>query len=123
LRANPAYEIKGLAAVLYVKDLAAALAYYRDRLGFTVRFTWGEPPYYACLNLGDADLHLNTYAPVGKSIVYIFCTGVDALHADLAARGANVTQLPATEAYGMREFSVMDPDGHTLAFGEPWKSD
>jgi uncharacterized glyoxalase superfamily protein PhnB len=83
----------------------------------------GDPPYYACLNRGDADIHLNTYAPAGKSIVCIFCTGVDALHADLAARGANITRLPATEPYGMREFNVSDADGHTLVFGEPWKMD
>lgn len=120
---SPAFEIKGLAAVLYVRDFAASLAYYREKLGFSGDFIWGSPPYYACLNRGDADIHLNPYAPAGKSIVCIFCKGVDALHADLAARGANITQPPATEAYGMREFNVTDLDGHRLVFGEPWKSD
>lgn len=123
MRESAAFQIKGMAAVLYVKDFAASLAYYREKLGFDGDFIWGEPPYYACLHLGDADIHLNSYAPVGTSIVCIFCSGVDALHAELAARGANITQLPTTEAYGMREFNVTDPNGHRLVFGEPWKND
>jgi len=115
---GPAFQITGLAAVLYVKDMAAALAYYRDKLGFTVQFTWADPPLYVCLCLGDAAIHLNTRAPVATSIVCIFCKGVDALHDELAARGANIARPPATEPYGMREFVVTDLDGHSLVFGE-----
>jgi uncharacterized glyoxalase superfamily protein PhnB len=115
---SPAFQVTGLAAVLYVKDMPAALAYYRDTLGFTVKFTWRDPPQYVCLGLGDASVHLSTYAPVAKSIVCIFCMGVDALHDQLAAHGANITQPIKDEPYGMREFEVCDPDGHRLVFGQ-----
>jgi catechol 2,3-dioxygenase-like lactoylglutathione lyase family enzyme len=54
---GPAFQITGHATVLYVKDLPVALAYYRDKLGFTGEFIWGDPPYYACLCLGDAAIH------------------------------------------------------------------
>ena len=114
---SPTFQITGLAAVLYVKDMSAALAYYRDRLGSSVTFTWGDPPQYVCLELGDAAVHLSTYAPVAKSIVCIFCKGVDALHDKLAARGADITRPIKNEPYGMREFDVTDADGRRLVFG------
>jgi catechol 2,3-dioxygenase-like lactoylglutathione lyase family enzyme len=116
---DPAFQITGHATVLYVKDLPAALAYYRDKLGFTGEFVWGDPPYYACLCRGDAAIHLNSsLPPAAVSVVCIFCKGVDALHDDLATRGASITRETTTHPYGMRDFIVTDPDGHQLIFGQ-----
>ena len=119
---DQAFQVTGLAAVVHVKDMAAALACYRDKLGFTVKFTWEEPPQYVCLELGEAAVHLSTYQPVAPLIVCIFCKGVDALHGQLVARGANITREMTTHPYGMRDFIVTDPDGHSLVFGEGVKS-
>ena len=116
---GPAFAVTGLAAVLHVKDMPAALDYYRDKLGFEVKFSWEEPPRYACLELGDASVHLNAYVPpAATSIVCIFCKGVDALRDDLAARGANITRELVNHPYGMRDFVVTDLDGHELVFGQ-----
>jgi uncharacterized glyoxalase superfamily protein PhnB len=113
------FQVTGLAAVLHVKDMATALAYYRDKLGFAVTFTWENPPRYVCLCLDDAAIHLNAYVPpTGPSHVAIFCKGVDALYAQLIARGTKITDPIADEPYGMRDFVVTDPDGHRLVFGQ-----
>jgi uncharacterized glyoxalase superfamily protein PhnB len=117
--AEPAFQITGHATVLHVKDMATALPYYRDTLGFAVQYTWEEPPRYVCLYLGDAAIHLNSYMPPAAPVlVCIFCKGVDALHDDLHARGANITREMTTHPYGMRDFVVTDPDGHQLIFGQ-----
>ena len=43
-----------------------------------------------------------------------------ALHAELAARGAEIVYGPMVQAaYGMEEFAVRDGDGHVLGFGQP----
>jgi uncharacterized glyoxalase superfamily protein PhnB len=116
---DPAFQVTGHATVLHVTDMQAALAYYRDKLGFSVQFTWEDPPRYVCLCLGDAAVHLNSYQPpAATSVVCIFCKGVDALHDDLAARGAKITRPVQDEPYGMREFAVTDLDGHQLIFGQ-----
>jgi uncharacterized glyoxalase superfamily protein PhnB len=116
---EPAFVITGHATVLYVKDLQTALDYYRDKLGFTGDFIWGSPSYYACLSRGDAAIHLNSsYPPKATSIICIFCKGLDALHDDLAARGATISRETMTHPYGMRDFIVTDPDGHQLIFGQ-----
>jgi catechol 2,3-dioxygenase-like lactoylglutathione lyase family enzyme len=116
---EPTFQVTGHASVLYVKDMAASLAYYRDKLGFTVRFSWEDPPRYACLSLGEAAVHLNSYLPpAATAVVCIFCTGVDALHDALAARGAAISSGLTTHPYGMRDFIVTDPDGHQLIIGQ-----
>jgi len=117
--AEAAFRLTALAPVLHVKDMPAALAYYRDKLGFNVTFSWKEPPRYVCLRLDDVSIHLNFYVPpAGPSHVAIFCKGVDALYAQFAARGVAITEPITNEPYGMREFVVTDLDGHRLVFGQ-----
>ncbi len=116
---DPEFQITGHASILHVKDMAAALAYYRDVLGFTVSFSWDDPPHYVCLCLGDCAIHLNAYEPPAcPSRVAIFCKGIDALYAQLAARGANIVEPIDDRPYGMRDFAITDADGHRLIFGQ-----
>jgi predicted enzyme related to lactoylglutathione lyase len=50
---------------------------------------------------------------------YFWCIGVDGLHAELAANGAEIVYGPEDqEHYGMREFAIKDIDGYMLAFAE-----
>jgi len=34
---------------VFVSDLAAAIDFYTQKLGFTLAFTWGDPPRLAAL--------------------------------------------------------------------------
>lgn len=115
-------EINGFAAVLGVADVGAAVAHYRDVLGFAVEFTWAEPPNYAGLRLGEACLHLAQSTRGTPSRVCFFCSGLDGLFRQLADHGAKITQPITVEPYNMREFWVADLDGNELIFGEPTRS-
>lgn len=116
---DQAFAITGHATVLHVTDMPTALAYYRDKLGFTVTFGWEDPPRYVCLCLGDCAIHLNSYVPPpAPSHVAIFCKGIDALYDQLATRGVAMTEPIGDRDYGMRDFAVTDSDGHRLVFGQ-----
>ena len=116
---DPAFTIIGHATVLHVKDMALSLAYCRDKLGFAVTFSWEDPPRYVCLCLGDCAIHLNAYTPpTASSHVAIFCKGINALYDELTARRVAIAVSIADWPYGMRDFSVDDPDGHRLDFGQ-----
>jgi uncharacterized glyoxalase superfamily protein PhnB len=114
-------ELCAVAPVFVVKDLPRAVEHYRDVLGFAVRFTYGEPVLYTGVERDALVLHLQaagrTKRQPGQSSVYVFVSDVDALHAELKAKGALVQGEPQDYPYGMRDFSINDPDGNQLSFG------
>ena len=111
--------VVGAATVFRVSDVAASTAYYRDVLGFTVTFEFGKPIYYVCLQRDEAALHLNNKSPQqpGNGALCLFVRDVDAVHAELARRGAKIPKPPQDYAYGMRDFDVYDPDGNRITVG------
>ena len=62
----------------------------------------------------DGDPHASTAWPV---IFYFYPEDVAALYDRVRDRGFEPTLLKDT-IYGMREFSLQDPDGHMLSFGQ-----
>ena len=44
---NPSKPVLGVAEPqLFVSDIRASRGFYREKLGFQVRFVYGEPPFY-----------------------------------------------------------------------------
>jgi catechol 2,3-dioxygenase-like lactoylglutathione lyase family enzyme len=113
--------LNGAATVFTVRDIAASAEQYRKALGFAVTFEYGAPLFYVCLCRDKVNLHLSaargTKNIPGNGSVCIFVDDVDAVYADLVARGANVLKPPQDYDYGMRDFDVADLDGNQLTFG------
>jgi catechol 2,3-dioxygenase-like lactoylglutathione lyase family enzyme len=111
----------GAATVFTVRDIAKSIKHYRDLLGFTATFQYGNPTFYACLCRDEVALHLlsahETKRLPGNGGICVFVKDVDAVHAELAARGATVVKPPQNYDYGMRDFDVVDLDGNQLTFG------
>jgi uncharacterized glyoxalase superfamily protein PhnB len=111
----------GAATVFVVSNITKSIEHYRDALGFTVTFSYGNPTSYACLGRDEVPLHLlaahQTKRLPGNGGICVFVKDVDFVHADLASRGANVIKEPQNYDYGMRDFDVVDLDGNHLTFG------
>jgi catechol 2,3-dioxygenase-like lactoylglutathione lyase family enzyme len=93
----------GAATVFVVADVAKSTEHYRDVLGFTVTFEYGTPTFYVCLCRDDVALHLlaagqNRRQP-GNGGICIFVRDVDAVYAELAARGARIVKPPQDYDY------------------------
>ena len=105
---------------LEVSDLAPAVAFLRDVLGFEVEVD--EPDMGLVLLRRDAvGLALVRSATPGvnaTTAAYIGVTGVDALHGQCVARGARIVTGLADHPWGLRDFVVEVPGGHRLALGE-----
>jgi catechol 2,3-dioxygenase-like lactoylglutathione lyase family enzyme len=113
--------IVGAATVFVVRDMTKSVPYYRDVLGFTLTFEYGSPTFYVCLCRDEVALHLlaeqKTRRLAGNGGICVFVRDVDAVHAELAGRGARIVKPPQDYDYGMRDFDVVDPDGNQLVFG------
>ena len=103
---------------LPVHDVAAAVGFYTEKLGFTRGFLWGSPPTLAGVNLGNVSVHLEQGEPApGKASVYFVVDDVDELYAFHAKNGV-ATEPPTDTPWGLREYELRDGDGYTLRFGQ-----
>jgi uncharacterized glyoxalase superfamily protein PhnB len=101
--------------ILRVEDMARALRYYVDVLGFT-NAEWGSEAF-TCVTRDGASIYLcrgdqgqpGTWAWIGIE-------DVDALYAEYLASGATILHPPENFPWAL-EMKVGDPDGHVLRFG------
>jgi catechol 2,3-dioxygenase-like lactoylglutathione lyase family enzyme len=114
------------APVLRVADLPRSIAFYRDRLGFSLDFVYEG--FYASVSRDGAHLHLQCGAPAPRDQaafeqqealdVCLVVQGLAALSAAFVATGVPFTVSPRQMPYG-EEFYVRDPDGYVLGFVQP----
>lgn len=123
-------QIEGISPFFIVKDAAAALAFYRDRLGFDVTFQEpADEPFFGIVRRGGAMIMVKavgvdplpncTREPMARWDAYLFVPDPDGLAAEFAARGVEFAAPLENTHDGLRGFELMDPDGHVLFFGRP----
>ena len=121
-----------LTPMLNVSNIEASLAFYRDALGFEVvspaelvsEWRWatigaGAVELMLSESGGCSGLEQGTDPHADESwptIFYFYPQDLDALHRQATAAGYAPQEIKIT-CYGMREFSLQDPDGHMLSFG------
>jgi predicted enzyme related to lactoylglutathione lyase len=111
--------VRSHATVLQVPDVPAALAWFRDVLGFEVE-PYEDGSQYGYAQRGGVSFHVSVPGS-GLWSAYVYVDDVEALHAELVDRGAEIVQPPTDKGYGMRDLLVRGPGGHVLAFGQPLK--
>jgi catechol 2,3-dioxygenase-like lactoylglutathione lyase family enzyme len=109
-------KLTGATPVLPVTDVAAAVAFYADRLGFSLAFEQG--PYAGVLRDGVM-VHLDGAAYKGAGLVTcrLETEGIDELFAVLEPAGVVDPDEPIhTMPWGARQFSVLDDSGNRITF-------
>jgi catechol 2,3-dioxygenase-like lactoylglutathione lyase family enzyme len=118
-----------------VPDVVGTAEYYQDVLGFQITGYWdGErasvetepPPVFGIVERDQVQIFFNqaghasprTGRAAGAYDAYLRVRGLDALAAELRARGAEILDGPEERSYGQRELVVRDCNGLILAFGE-----
>jgi catechol 2,3-dioxygenase-like lactoylglutathione lyase family enzyme len=114
----PDIECEKAHAGLSAEDIDAAVRFYTEKLGFTLAFTWGEPPTFAGVNLGKVQMFLQKGAPDPKGCsVYFVVDDADALYEFHRANGVEIVEAPADREYAIRDYIVRDLNGYYLIFG------
>ena len=121
-------KLRTIAPQFVVPDVVKTAEYYRDRLGFTIRGYWKDPPVYSIVARDGVEIHFgkgDTDVPQGNVMrreggldAYIFVSGVDALFEDFRQRQADIIQEPIDTEIGQREMVIRDCNGFVVAFGD-----
>ena len=119
-------RIKDVAPILLVRDVKASASFFEQKLGFTIDFLHGLPPFYGSVSRDGVQLHLRfvhetVFAEIARREESLICASfqvenVQALFAEFRARGVEFTQLLTKEAWGGTDFQVQDPDGNAISF-------
>ena len=112
--------------MIFVTDIKASCDFYTAKLGFSVVFTYGEPPFYGQVQRDGAKLNLRRVeAPVidpqlrdSEDLVSAAITLDDAkpLFLEYQASGVDFHQRLRIEPWGARTFIVRDLDGNLILF-------
>ena len=110
-----------IAAMLPVRDIEAAAAFYVDVLGFEKTFQNGDPVGFMILQRDAAELHLTlqpNHKPAPFNVAHMMVSDVDALYALCVAQGLRIIKSLANKDYGLRAFVFEDRDGNRIDVGQ-----
>lgn len=130
--------LKRISPLLQVKDLEASVGFYTGKLGF--REAWRDEGGFSILCRDECEIYLaqkerevdlrnQTARSMGDGFaaydLHIHCAPatIDTLWAEYRAAGVPMPSCfdggPISRDYGIRDFSVIDPDGYDIVFGAP----
>lgn len=119
-RAIPFFNVR---PILPVQNVPESMAFYRDRLGFSIDYVGGEPPDFAIMSRGEWSterviIHLRrSEVPAAVHVYIMLGPYIDRLHDEYRAAGVTITLPPTWQPWGMREFGIEDNSGHQITFG------
>ena len=124
--------IAATAAELFVADIEASCTFFTQKLGFSVVFVYGKPPFYAqvkrdngLLNLKCVDYPVIDPQLRDRESLLSADMGLDTsedikrLFLEFQAAGVTFFQTLRREPWGAKTFIVKDPDGNLLLFAGP----
>jgi catechol 2,3-dioxygenase-like lactoylglutathione lyase family enzyme len=124
-------NVVNITPILNVSKIAESFAWF-EKLGWKKQFEWGSPPTFGAVGCGEVKIFLCQNAqgsrggPMPKypgdddtggvwmSWWVESPAAVDAVHALAVENGFTVTWPPTDEPWGVREFHLRHPDGHTF---------
>ena len=103
--------------ILPTEDLAAAKAFYVDRLGFRVTFAASEDGHSGLLGIALGTIEMTLDSPMNghgrNACVALQVEDVDRYYRDWSSK-VDVLRAPKDENWGARTFDLLDPSGNTL---------
>ncbi len=124
--------LTSVAAHLYVRDLKASTEFFTEKLGFTIDFVYGDPPFYAQVSRDNARLALRFVdEPVfagdirlredllSASITVGSADEIRQLFIACQAADVPIHQSLRDEPWQAKTFIVKDPDGNLILFAAP----
>jgi catechol 2,3-dioxygenase-like lactoylglutathione lyase family enzyme len=130
--ASAAAVITAAEPQLFVADIGASCDFFTGKLGFTVVFTYGEPPFYAQVARDAARINLRCVAQppidpelrdreelLGASLTVATAEEIKKLFLAYQSAGVTFFQTLRREPWGARNLIVKDPDGNLLLFAGP----
>jgi uncharacterized glyoxalase superfamily protein PhnB len=116
---------------LLVSDIKRACEFFHKKLGFSLIFSYGDPPYYAQVGRDAARLNLRCVEPpviestvrdeelLSVSMTVATADEIKLLFLEFQSAGVTFHQTLKKQPWGAKNFIVKDPDANLLLFAGP----
>jgi catechol 2,3-dioxygenase-like lactoylglutathione lyase family enzyme len=117
---------------IFVADIKASCDFFTEKLGFSIAFVYGEPPFYAQVTRDAARINLRCVARplierelvereslLAAAVTVETADEIKQLYLELQAACVAFHQTLQRQPWGARDFIVRDPDGNLLLFAGP----
>ena len=117
---------------LFVADIKRSCEFFCKKLGFSLVFSYGDPPYYAQVGRDAARLNLRCVEGLAleqtlrdreellsASMTVTTADEIKLLFLEFQSAGVNFHQALKKQPWGAKNFVVEDPDGNFLLFAGP----
>jgi uncharacterized glyoxalase superfamily protein PhnB len=122
---------------LFVTDINRSCQFFREKLGFSLVFSYGKPPYYAQVGRDAARLNLRcverpviestvrdrqellSVSLLSVSMTVATADEIKLLFLEFQSAGVAFHQTLKKQPWGAKNFVVKDPDGNLLLFAGP----
>ncbi|MGA8430496.1 MAG: VOC family protein [Candidatus Sulfotelmatobacter sp.] len=117
---------------LFVADIERSCEFFREKLGFSLVFSYGKPSYYAQVVRDAAHLNLRCVERtviesgvrdreelLSASMTVATADEIKLLFLEFQSAGVNFQQKLKKQPWGAKNFVVKDPDGNLLLFAGP----
>ena len=117
---------------LFVTDIKRSCEFFREKLGFTLVFSYGRPPYYAQVGRDAARLNLRCVEQplidstirereelLSASMTVATADEIKLLYLEFHSAGVAFAQRLKKQPWSAKNFVVKDPDGNLLLFAGP----
>lgn len=124
--------IVGAEPQLFVIDIQRSCEFFREKLAFSLVFSYGDPPYYAQVARDAARLNLRCVDRrvieattrdreelLAASMTVATVDEIKLLFLEFQSAGVNFHQRLKKQPWGAKNFIVKDPDGNLLLFAGP----
>jgi uncharacterized glyoxalase superfamily protein PhnB len=124
--------IVGVEPQLLVADIERSCEFFREKLGFSIVFSYGKPPYYAQVRRDAARLNLRCVQRseiestvchqeelLSVSMTVATPDEIKLLFLEFQSAGVAFHQTLKKQPWGAKNFIVKDPDGNLLLFAGP----
>lgn len=117
---------------LFVTGIERSCRFFVEKLGFSLVYSYGDPPFYAQVRRDSARLNLrsveepvfgagtaNARELLAASMIVATAGEIKLLFREFQSAGVAFHQTLETQPWGAENFIVKDPDGNLLLFAGP----
>jgi hypothetical protein len=108
--------------VISTADVGKTVQYFEQTLGFEQQWIWGDPPVYAGVKAGGAQLYITLDPDLASAIrtrqlapdIFLWVKDIDRVYSQHRANHANIEEELMTRPWGVRQYVIREPNGYRL---------